>query len=514
MKIIGDVNALKDWSRLRYEDLRLKNRLVFYSLAIIAALVVLMYLSVDMEASDRYILMAGDLTCAIAVGIMHFGRKKENAIPYVALSLLAITHTAANLIVPSPVNIVPVYLLLVLSLVYMQRGPLYVGFAGAALMLTTYIRSGSTFGLEKDHIIAHLFFFVIISVILFNFQRIANRMFRQLAESQRETQQLLERTERQSASLRENVRVVSDNMEVVSAGSRENAVSFDEMNIAVQEVTRGAVSQNELLGGVTESIRVSGDQLGGLMESLIQLREKSGTAADSSHRGDEIVEGLHRLIGEFESQVLAAADEVNRLAGQVSASSQLIGTIQEISSQTNLLSLNASIEAARAGESGRGFAVVADEIRKLADLSAKAAEQISGNLTLVGGHSDITQRSMQSIAVRMQECMGMVSETRDVFASITSAVDQVSESVLHCDDQIGTVRASSDEIERSSESLAAIGEQSTAAMQQVSASLIELVRKNADILERIRHNEAALRGMIDESAESTLDDERPQALLG
>ncbi|CAM4159325.1 methyl-accepting chemotaxis protein [Saccharibacillus endophyticus] len=506
---------MKDWNKLRYEDLRLKNRLVFYSLAIIAALVVLMYLSVEMEASDRYILMAGDLTCAIAVGIMHFGRKKENAIPYVALGVLALTHTAANLIVPSPVNIVPVYLLLVLSLVYMQRGPLYVGFAGAALMLTTYIQSGSTFGLEKDHIVAHLFFFVIISVILFNFQRIANRMFRQVAELQQETQKLLERTERQSASLRENVRVVSDNMEVVSAGSRENATSFDEMNIAVQEVTHGAVSQNELLGGVTESIRVSGDQLGGLMESLRQLREKSGAAADSSHRGDEIVEGLHRLIGEFESQVRAAADEVNRLAGQVSASSELIGTIQEISSQTNLLSLNASIEAARAGESGRGFAVVADEIRKLADLSAKAAEQISGNLTLVGGHSDITQRSMQSIAVRMQECMGMVSETRDVFASITSAVDQVSESVLHCDDQIGTVRASSDEIERSSESLAAIGEQSTAAMQQVSASLVELVRKNADILERIRHNEAALRGMIDESAESASGDEdQPQARLG
>jgi len=505
---------MKDWNQLHYEDLRLKNRLVFYSLAIIAVLAGLMYVSVDIEASARYILMFGDLICVATVGIMHFGRKQEKAVAYVGLGILAVTHSLANLIVPSPVNIVPVYLLLVLSLVYMRRGPLYMGFAGAALMLVSYIYGGASFGLERNHIVAHMLFFLMIVAILFSFQRIANRMTEQIAETQRSMQELLDNTERQSASLRENVRVVSDNMEVVSAGSRENATSFDEMNIAVQEVTHGAVSQNELLGGVTESIRVSGDQLGGLMESLRQLREKSGAAADSSHRGDEIVEGLHRLIGEFESQVRAAADEVNRLAGQVSASSELIGTIQEISSQTNLLSLNASIEAARAGESGRGFAVVADEIRKLADLSAKAAEQISGNLTLVGGHSDITQRSMQSIAVRMQECMGMVSETRDVFASITSAVDQVSESVLHCDDQIGTVRASSDEIERSSESLAAIGEQSTAAMQQVSASLVELVRKNADILERIRHNEAALRGMIDESAESASGDEQPQARLG
>ncbi|QDH22187.1 methyl-accepting chemotaxis protein [Saccharibacillus brassicae] len=503
---------MKDWNQMRAEDLRLKNRLVFYSLAITVLLALLMYVAVEMDATARYILIAGDLASVVVVGILYFGRKREKAIAYVALIMLGVTHSAAAIIVPSVVNIVPVYLVLVLSLVYMQRAPLYTGFGAAVLLLAAYIYKGSAYGMERDHIVAHLFFFVIISVILFNFQQIADRMFRQLADTQRHTQELLERTERQGVSLRENVRVVSGNMEAVSSGSQENAVSFDEMNIAVQEVTQGAVSQSELLTGVTDAIRLSGDQLGGMLQSLGQLRERSETAADSSHRGDEIVGGLYRLIGEFETQVRTAAEEVNGLAEQVSSSSQLIGTIQEISSQTNLLSLNASIEAARAGESGRGFAVVAGEIRKLADLSAKAAEQISGNLSLVGSHSGSTQRSMQTIAVRMQECMGMVEETRDVFSSIRSSVGEVSESVNRYDDMIGTVRLSSEEIERSSESLAAISEQSTAAMQQVSASLIELVRKNADILELIRHNETALRSMAAEASED--EEDLPQALQG
>ncbi|WP_172251678.1 methyl-accepting chemotaxis protein [Saccharibacillus deserti] len=503
---------MKDWKQMRGEDLRLKNRLVFYSLAITVLLALVMYVSVEMEATARYLLIAGDLASVIVVGILHFSRKHDKAVAYAVIIMLALSHTAANIIVPSVVNIVPVYLLLVLSLVYMQRAPLYTGFAGSVLLLAAYFYRGDAYGMERDHMVAHLIFFVIIGVILFNFQRIADRMFQQLAETQQRTQEVLERTERQSVSLRENVRVVSDNMEAVSSGSEENAVSFDEMNIAVQEVVQGAVSQNELLAGMTESIRVSGEQLGGMLASLGQLREKSETAADSSHRGDEIVGGLYRLIGEFEAQVRTAAEEVNGLAEQVSSSSQLIGTIQEISSQTNLLSLNASIEAARAGESGRGFAVVADEIRKLADLSAKAAEQISGNLTLVGGHSNTTQRSMRTIAVRMQECMDMVEETRDVFTSISSSVEEVSESVNRYDGLIGTVRVSSEEIERSSESLAAISEQSTAAMQEVSASLTELVRKNSDILDRIRRNETALRSMAAEALEDESDN--PQALLG
>ncbi|NGZ75002.1 methyl-accepting chemotaxis protein [Saccharibacillus alkalitolerans] len=492
---------MKNLNQLHYEDLRLKNQLVFYSLTVTVLLAILMYALVEMNTASRVMLIAGDLITLGAVGFLHFARKQEQALPYVALSMLAIAHTAANLIVPSMVNIVPVYLLLVLSLVYMRRGPMYTGFAGGALLLAAYLYRGGDYGMEKDQVIAHLIFFLIISAIMYNFQRIGDRMTGQLEEAQRQTQELLEITERKSASLRENVRVVSENMEAVSTGSEENAVSFEEMHVAVQEVTKGAVSQNELLTGVTDSIRVSGEQLGSMLESLHQLREKSVTAADSSHRGDEIVGGLYRLIGQFETQVRAAAEEVNQLAEQVSASSQLIGTIQEISSQTNLLSLNASIEAARAGEFGRGFSVVAGEIRKLAELSARAAEQISGNLSLVGGHSDSTQRSMQSIAVRMQECMGMVEETRDVFTSITSSVEEVSQSVVRYDGMIGTVHASSEEIERSSESLAAISEQSTAALQQVSASLTELVRKNGDMLERIRHNESALRGMAGEDAE-------------
>lgn len=256
----------------------------------------------------------------------------------------------------------------------------------------------------------------------------------------------------------------------ISEVAGNTKTTIEQVTQAIDSVAQGAVKQAESTQEANtevEHLKNSFDETKEYVSGMNGMTEK---ANEVSTEGIESVKDLIEKSGKTAEKSKVSLEVMNEMVESIDKIFYISDTIADITSQTNLLSLNASIEAARAGEMGKGFAVVADEIRKLADESKESTDEIKKIITEITEKSKLVESTMQENEVLQTEQQEAINRTEEIFGEIMKQIEMLGSGMERINALNDTMSANKDLVVDKMGTIASVSEQSAAATEEVNAS--------------------------------------------
>ncbi len=268
--------------------------------------------------------------------------------------------------------------------------------------------------------------------------------------------------------------------------SQNMSTTSTEITSIVEQVAQGAISQAEETENAAYSLNNSIQTLNHISHKENEGKEALEKTVKNIKKGYEDLKytssSLDKVLEEF-SQVRKKGIMLQNRAKNVT---EIVETVERISEQTNLLALNASIEASRAGEYGRGFTVVATEIRKLAEGSKEAVQDINNMLASFIHEIDEFMEDIEAQYKILEKENDNLTHISEETSNTVDTVQQVANLIIQLINQLDRETESMNQISSNIQTLAAIAEENSASSQEVSANVINYTNEIKKMSESIK----------------------------
>ncbi|MBE2889432.1 methyl-accepting chemotaxis protein [Geobacter anodireducens] len=278
-----------------------------------------------------------------------------------------------------------------------------------------------------------------------------------------------------ATKINEIIGMVAQNASQVTAAATQLHATSIQMSTGAEEVAQQAAT----VATASEEMAATSAEIA---HNCSLAAESSRHANDRAETGSDVVQETLTVMNHIAERVKDSAHTVESLGERSDQIGEIIGTIQDIADQTNLLALNAAIEAARAGEQGRGFAVVADEVRALAERTTKATKEISQMIKAIQGETKGAVISMEEGVREVGKGTSNASKSGEALQAILEQIGgvtmQVSQIATAAEEQTATTGEINNNIQQITEVV-----QLTARGAEESAQAAEQLAKLAEELQ-------------------------------
>ena len=308
-----------------------------------------------------------------------------------------------------------------------------------------------------------------------------NADFGMVKETNDEIGLIIEKMKELTQSLGNIVGRIRNSSDTMSANSNElndtssqTLAANNEISKAVEDVAEGSTGMAASISKINENLLEMSNETKDINASVDEIKNQTVAVQDSSKIMNDKIKSMQDSSHKMDEGISTISKRIETVNTTVDKVSNIVSVIEEISSETNLLSLNASIEAARAGDAGKGFAVVAQEIRVLSDNTNTELENIKQIISSLVEECRYCVQASGTIVEDNAKQKEEIKAVLDEFGSLDEQIQKTAEKADEIEELVTAMIELNDDITKSSNSLTDVSAANAAATEEMNANIEEL----------------------------------------